>query len=216
MSELRLLIGDDHTLVRQGIRKILEERPSWSVIGEAANGREAVCQCAALHPDIVILDLGMPVLNGVDATIEIVTRVPATRVLILSMYADEAYVTSAIRAGAMGYLLKGSADRELIAAVEALSRRQAFFSPMIANIVLDHYLRRSQGVATVDRFDTLSVREHEIFQLIAEAKTNKEIADLLDTSPTTVETFRGRILHKLGVRNAAELILYAARRGIVR
>lgn len=215
MSQLRLLIGDDHTLVRQGLRKILEERPAWQVVAEVGDGREAIAQCAALQPDVAIIDIGMPVLNGVDATRQIVKRVPATHVLILSMYADEAYVVRALQSGASGYVLKDCAGSDLIAAVAALAKGDAFFSPPIARIMLDDYVRRSDGSLIVDRFDLLSPREREVLQLIAEARSNKEIAELLGISAATVETHRARLLEKLDIHNAAELVLYAARRGIV-
>jgi two-component system, NarL family, response regulator NreC len=215
VSQLRLLIGDDHTLVRQGLRKILEERPSWHVVAEVGDGREAIVQCVSLQPDVAIIDIGMPLLNGVDATQQIVKRVPATRVLILSMYADDAYVTRALQSGASGYVLKDSAGSDLITAVAAIARGDAFFSPPIARVMLDDYLRRRDGSPVVDRFDLLSARERQVFQLIAEARTNKEIAELLAISPATVETHRARLLEKLDIHNAAELVLYAARRGIV-
>jgi DNA-binding NarL/FixJ family response regulator len=215
VSQLRLLIGDDHTLVRQGLRKILEERPTWHVVAEVGDGREAIRQCLSLQPDVAILDIGMPVLNGIDATQQIAKRVPATRVLILSMYADDAYVARALQSGASGYVLKDSAGSDLITAVAALAKGDAFFSPPIARLMLDDYVRRLEGVQIVDRFETLSAREREIFQLIAEARTNKEIAELLAISVATVETHRARLLEKLDIHNAAELVLYAARRGII-
>lgn len=215
MAELRLLIGDDHTLVRHCLRKILEDRPEWRVIAEVSDGREAIRQSLELAPDVAIMDLGMPVMNGVEATQQITRRVRGTRVLILSMYSDEAYVTRALQAGASGYLLKDAAGQELIRAVELVAAGQAFFSPPIARFVVEDYIRRLDGPRHVERFETLSAREREIFQLIAEARTNKEVAQLLQISPATVETHRARILQKLDIHNAAELVLYAARRGVV-
>lgn len=214
-TQLRLLIGDDHTLVRHGLRKILEERPTWHVVAEVGDGREAIRQCVDLKPDVAIIDIGMPVLNGVDATLQIVKRAPATRVLILSMYADDAYVMRALQSGASGYVLKDSAGSDLLAAVGAVAKGEAFFSPSIARVMLDGFVRHRDGSPVVDRFELLSPREREIFQLIAEARTNKEIAELLAISPATVETHRARLLEKLDIHNAAELVLYAARRGIV-
>jgi len=215
VSELRLLLGDDHTLVRQGLRKILEARPEWRVVAEVGDGREAIRRSLELTPDVAIIDLGMPVMNGVEATQQITRRVRGTRVLILSMYSDEAYVTRAVQAGASGYVLKDAAGQELIKAVELVAAGHAFFSPPIARFMLDEYIRRIQGTRPVDRFETLSDREREIFQLLAEARTNKEVAELLEISPATVETHRARILQKLDIHNAAELVLYAARRGVV-
>ena len=215
MSKLRLLIGDDHTLVRQGLRKILEERPEWEVVAEVGDGREAIRQCQALKPDVAIIDIGMPLLNGIDATQQIVRRVPETRVLVLSMHSDEAYVTRALHAGATGYMLKDSAGTDLINGVAAVAAGQAFFSPAITQLMLDDYVRRVAGSGVADRYETLSAREREIFQLIAEARTNKEVAELLQISPATVETHRARILQKLDIHNTAELVLYAVRRGVI-
>lgn len=216
MSKLRLLVGDDHTLVRQGLRKILEERPEWEVVAEVGDGREAIRQAIALKPDVAILDVGMPLLNGIDATQQIVKRVPETRVLMLSMHSDEAYVTRALQAGATGYMLKDSAGQDLLKGVELVANRQAYFSPAIARLMLDDYVRRVSGTGVADRYETLSAREREIFQLIAEARTNKEVAELLAISPATVETHRARILQKLDIHNTAELVLYAVRRGVIR
>ena len=215
MPKLRLLIGDDHTLMRQGLRKILEERPEWEVVAEVGDGREAIREAVALQPDVAILDVGMPLLNGIDAAQQIVKRVPATRVLMLSMHSDEAYVTRALQAGATGYMLKDSAGTDLIKGVESVAAGQAFFSPAVARLMLDDYVRRVNGKIVVDRYQTLSAREREIFQLIAEARTNKEVAELLEISPATVETHRGRILQKLDIHNTAELVLYAVRRGVI-
>lgn len=215
MPKLRLLLGDDHTLVRQGLRKILEERPDWEVVAEVGDGREAIRQAVALKPDVAIIDIGMPLLNGIDATQQIVRRAPETRVLMLSMHSDEAYVTRALQAGATGYMLKDSAGNDLLKGVESVANRQAFFSPAIARLMLDDYVRRVSGTGVADRYETLSAREREIFQLIAEARTNKEVAELLEISPATVETHRARILQKLDIHNTAELVLYAVRRGVI-
>lgn len=215
VSKLRLLLGDDHTLVRQGLRKILEERPEWQVVAEVGDGREAIRQAVALKPDVAIIDIGMPLLNGIDATQQIVKRVPETRVLVLSMHSDEAYVTRALQAGATGYMLKDSAGHDLLKGVESVANRQAFFSPTIARLMLDDYVRRVGGTGVADRYETLSAREREIFQLVAEARTNKEVAELLEISPATVETHRARILQKLDIHNTAELVLYAVRRGVI-
>ncbi|HYB94575.1 MAG TPA: response regulator transcription factor [Vicinamibacterales bacterium] len=215
MPKLRLLLGDDHTLVRHGLRKILEDRPEWEVVAEVGDGREAIQKAIALTPDVAILDVGMPLLNGIDAAQQIVKRAPGTRVLMLSMYSDEGYVTRAMEAGATGYMLKDSLGEDLIKGVEAVSQGQAFFSPAIARLMLDDYSRRISGKTVIDRYETLSAREREIFQLIAEARTNKEVAELLQISPATVETHRGRILQKLDIHNTAELVLYAVRRGII-
>jgi DNA-binding NarL/FixJ family response regulator len=216
MARVRILLADDHTVVRQGLRKLLEERSDWEVIAEAGDGREAVRLAEQHKPDVAILDVAMPLLNGIEATRQITRRVPTTRVLVLSMHADEAYVTQILQAGATGYLLKDSADVDLLKAVGEAARGKSFFSPAIARVMLDDYVRQLADKGVTDRYETLSEREREIFQLIAEAKTNKEIAALLNVSPSTVETHRAHIMEKLDLHSAAEIVLYAVRRGVIR
>jgi DNA-binding NarL/FixJ family response regulator len=191
---------------------VLEERPEWQVV-EAGDGREAVKLAEQLKPDIAIVDVAMPLLNGVEATRQIAARSPATRVLVLSMYADEAYVTQMLNAGAAGYLLKDSAGVDLLEAVAAVASGKSFFSPAIAQLLED---KDFDGGAVVDRYELLSNREREIFQLVAEGRTNKEIAALLTISSSTVETHRARIMEKLDLHSAAEIVLYAVRRGVIR
>lgn len=215
MAKLRLLLGDDHTLLRQGLRKILEEKPEWEVVAEAGDGREVVRQAIALRPDVVILDIGMPQLNGIEATRQIVKRLPDTHVLILSMHSADAYVARALQAGAKGYLLKDSAGKDLIRAVATVAAGKSFFSPAVAKLMLDDYVRRVAATTVVDKYDSLSKREREVFQLVAEGRSNKEVSELLAISLATVETHRARILDKLDVHNTAELVLYAVRRGII-
>jgi two-component system response regulator NreC len=215
MPKLRLLLGDDHTIVRHGLCKILEERPDWEVVGEAGNGRDAVKQALALNPDVAVLDISMPLLNGIEATRHIVKRQPEVKVLILSMHSHEAYVARALQAGAKGYLLKDSAGKDLIKAIATVASGKSFFSPAIAKLMLDDYVRRAADVPIADRYESLSSREREVFQLIAEGRSNKEIAELLAISLGTVETHRARILEKIDVHNAAELVLYAVRRGVI-
>jgi two-component system, NarL family, response regulator NreC len=194
LGKLRILIGDDHTLMRQGLRKILEERPDWEIVAEAGDGRTVVRDTLALAPDIAVLDIGMPLLNGIEATAQITRKAPDVSVLILSMHADEAYVTQAVRAGARGYLLKDAAGSDLIGAITALAAGKSFFWK----------ISRSR-----------SESEREIFQLVAEGHSTKEIAELLSVSPATVETHRAHILHKLDIHNTAELVRYAVRRGVI-
>jgi two-component system response regulator NreC len=213
---LRILLADDHTLVRQGLRKVLEERPEWEVVAEAGDGREAVRLAEQSTPDVCILDIAMPLLNGIEATRQIARRVPTTRILVLSMYSDEAYVAQILQAGAAGYILKDSADVDLIQAVSEVARGKSFFSPPIARVMLDDYVRQLADRGIGDRFDALSDREREVFQLIAEGKVNKEIATILSISPSTVETHRARIMEKLDLHSAAEIVLYAVRRGVIR
>jgi two-component system, NarL family, response regulator NreC len=216
MSRLRILLADDHTVVRQGLRKILEDRPQWEVVAEAADGREAVRQAEEVKPDVAIVDVAMPLLNGIEAVRQIARKASGTRVLVLSMHNDEAYVTQMLRAGAAGYLLKDSADVDLVQAVEAVAAGKSFFSPAIARVVADDYVRQLEDRGASDRYELLSEREREIFQLIAEGKTNKEIAALLFLSPSTVDTHRSRIMEKLDVHSAAEIVLYAVRKGVIR
>ena len=216
MSRIRILLADDHTVVRQGLRKVLEERPDWEVVAEAGDGREAVRLAEQHKPDVAILDVAMPLLNGIESTRQITRRLPNTRVLVLSMHADEAYVAQILQAGATGYLLKDSADVDLLQAVSEVAQGKSFFSPAIARVMLDDYVRQLAEKGITDRYESLSEREREIFQLIAEAKTNKEIASLLNVSPSTVETHRAHIMEKLDLHSAAEIVLYAVRRGVIR
>lgn len=215
MGKLQLLLGDDHTLVRQGLRKLLEEKADWQVVAEAGDGREAVQHALALKPQVAILDIGMPLLNGIEATRQIVRRQPETKVLILSMHSDEPYVARALQAGATGYLLKDSAGKDLLRAVAMVAEGKSFFSPAVARLMMDDYVRRVADTKVVDPYESLSEREREIFQLVAEGHSNKDVAEILSISPATVETHRARILQKLDVHNTAELVLYAVRRGVI-
>jgi two-component system, NarL family, response regulator NreC len=215
MGELRLLLGDDHAMLRHGLKKILEDRQDWRVVAEAGNGRDAVREAVALKPDIAVLDIGMPLLNGLEATRQIVRHVPSVRVLILSMHSDQAYVTQAVQAGAKGYMLKESAAAELVDAISALASGKSFFSPAVAQVVFDDYTRRLTEKGITDPYEALSEREREVLQLVAEGRSSKEIGDLLSISPATVETHRAHLLQKLGLHNTVEVVRYAARRGIV-
>jgi DNA-binding NarL/FixJ family response regulator len=184
-------------------------------VGEAENGRDVVTLSATSHPDIVIMDVGMPLLNGIEATAALLKQSPSTGVVILSMYSDESYVMRSLKAGARGYLLKDSAAPDLISAIEAVSNGRSFFSPSIRQLLAEDYVRVLRQKGAVDSYELLSPREREILQLLAEGKTNKQVAATLFISPYTVETHRGNILEKLGLHSAAELILYAVRKGII-
>jgi DNA-binding NarL/FixJ family response regulator len=212
---IRILLADDHTLVRQGLRRILEEQADWQVVAETADGREAVRRTIELEPDVVILDIGMPRLSGIEAARQIARRLPAVRVLMLSMHADEAHITQAVEAGASGYLLKDSADDDLVKAVTAAVQGKSFFSPIAAAVLLGEYRRSLARRGITDRYDSLSEREREVFQLMAEGHSNKSIATLLGVSPATVETHRAHLLEKLALHSVAEVVLYAVRRGII-
>jgi two-component system response regulator NreC len=215
MGELRVLLGDDHTVLRHGLRKILEDRRDWHVVAEAGNGRDAVREALALTPDVAVLDIGMPLLNGIEATRQIVRRAPSVRVLILSMHSDQVYVTQAIQAGARGYLLKESAGAELLEAIATLAAGKSYFSQAVAQVVFDDYVKTLTEKGITDPYDALSEREREVFQLVAEGRSSKEIAELLSISPATVETHRAHLLQKLRLHNTVEVVRYATRRGII-
>jgi two-component system response regulator NreC len=215
MKKLRILLADDHILMRSGLRALLDRQPNLEVVGESENGRETVALAASLKPDVVVMDVGMPILNGIEATQTIVTQNPTVAVVILSMHADESYVMRALKAGARGYLLKDSAAADLIGAIQAISQGKSFFSPKVSRILAEDYVRVLKQKGAVDTYDLLTSREREILQLLAEGKTNKEVATALNISPYTVETHRGHILQKLDLHNSAELVLYAVRKGII-
>ncbi|MFZ5926106.1 MAG: response regulator [Acidobacteriota bacterium] len=207
---IRILLADDHSLVRQGFRRILEAHPDLEIVGEASDGREAVELTGTLQPDVVVMDVAMPGLNGIEATRRICESSPRTRVLALSMHRDSVYVREILRAGARGYLLKDAIDADLISAVRAVARGEGFIASAVADCVLADY---RQHVS--DPIDLLTAREREVLQLIAEGKTNKEIASLLKLSVYTVDAHRGRIMEKLNLHSAGELVRFALRKGLI-
>jgi len=212
---IRILLADDHPLVRQGLRRILEEQPEWQVVAETGNGLDAVRLATDLQPDVVILDIGMPQLNGLEAARQITKKLPAARVLMLSMHADEVHITKAVEAGASGYLEKDSADSELVKAVTATAQGQSYFSPAAAAVLLDEFRRSRARRGVTDRYDLLSDREREVLQLMAEGHSTKAIAARLGVAPATVETHRAHVFEKLDLHSVAEVVLYAVRRGLV-
>ena len=215
MKKLRILLAYDHVVMRSGLRALLERQPNLEVIAESDNGRNTVELAGSLKPDVVIMDVAMPMLNGIEATKTIVAEQPTTAVIILSMHADESYVMRALKAGARGYLLKDSAQADLLNAIQAVSQNRSFFSPKVSRILAEDYVRVLKQKGGVDSYDLLTSREQEILQLVAEGKANKEVAAALNISPYTVETHRKHILEKLNLHNPAELILYAVRKGII-
>jgi DNA-binding NarL/FixJ family response regulator len=212
---LRVLVADDHPVVRGGLRKILEAEAGAEIVGEAGDGRQAVRLAVDLRPDVAVIDIGMPLLNGIETTRQIVRHAPQVKVLILSMQSSEAFIIQALRAGAKGYLLKDSIDVDLVRGIRAVSQGKSFFSPSVAKVMLDDYVRHMTEKGITDRYESLSEREREVFQLIAEGKANKEIADLLFISVSTVETHRAHIMEKLDLHSAAEIVLYAVRKGVI-
>ena len=216
MANVKILLADDHSIVRRGLRSTLEEEPGYHVVGEAANGREAVRLAEQLIPDIAIVDIGMPLLNGMEATSQILKVSPQTRVLILSMHSDETYILRALTAGAKAYLLKDTAENDVMAAVRAVLQGKAYFSPAIAQTLLEDYIGFLRRRGLDDTYDLLTEREREVLQLLAEGKSNKEVANLLRVGVSTVETHRMNLMQKLNLHSTAEIVLYAVRKRIIK
>ena len=212
---MRILLGDDHGIVRRGMRALLETEADMSVVGEAADGLEVLRLCDELHPDVLVLDIAMPRLNGIDVAERAVKHNPALKVLFLSMYADESYVLRALSAGAKGYLLKDATEQDLVPALRTVSQGRPFFSSAISAMLLTDYMRHLQQRGQEDSYRLLTDREKEVLQLLAEGRTNKEVAALLDVGVSTVETHRANLMQKLGLHNTAEIVLYAVRKSLV-
>jgi two-component system response regulator NreC len=212
---IKVLIADDHGVVRKGLRLLLEQYPELSVIGEAANGREAVTMAAKLSPQIVVMDVGMPLLNGIEAARQILHGNSRTGIIMLTMHADESYLLRALHVGVKGYLLKESAEEDLLLAIMAVAQGRPFFSRTITEALLEDYMLVLKQEGLSDTFELLTAREKEVLQLLAEGKTNKEVAALLYISPYTVESHRTNLMQKLNLHNTAEIVLYAVRKGLV-
>jgi len=212
---IRILIADDHGIVRHGTRSILEKEADFEVVGEAEDGRAAVEMTAALNPAIIVMDIAMPHLNGLDAAAQINRRYPDIGVIILSMHEEEDYLVRALSAGVRGYLLKETAQIDLVRAVRSVAQKKAFFSPAIAQMLVEDFTRQMQRKGVADSYELLTEREREILQLLAEGKSNKEAATVLDVSPYTVETHRNNLMQKLNLHNTAEIVLYAVRKKII-
>jgi two-component system, NarL family, response regulator NreC len=211
----RVLLADDHVLIRAGLRMVVDAQPDLTVVGEAGDGREAIAMAESLKPDVVVMDIGMPTLNGIEAAHQVREKLPGTQIVMLSMHSDEGYVLRALKAGAKAYLLKDSAETDLARAIRAAAEGKSFFSPAVGRVLLEDYVRKLQRTGGEDSYDLLSPREREILQLVAEGKSSKEIANLLNLSVYTVETHRARVMQKLNLRGIPELILYAVRKGII-
>jgi two-component system response regulator NreC len=212
---LRVLLADDHAIVRRGLRSLLDSEATLAVVGEAADGIEALRLCECEQPDLMIVDIGMPMLNGIEVTsrAQKLDRPPA--VVVLSMHADESYILRALAAGARAYLLKDATDEDLLPAIRTVAAGKPFFSPAVSAVLVDEYMRRLQSRGLTDSYDLLTDREKEILQLLAEGRSNKEVATLLNLGLSTVETHRANLMSKLNLHNTAEIVLYAVRKRII-
>lgn len=210
-----MLLADDHAIVRRGLRSLLESEPGVSVVAEAADGLEAIRLSEEHDPDLVILDVGMPKLNGIDVAARLQKSKRAPSVIILSMHADESYIIRALSAGARAYLLKDATDEDLLPAVRTVAAGKPFFSPAVTGVLVEDYVRQLQTRGLTDSYHLLTDREKEVLQLLAEGRSNKEVASLLNLGLSTVETHRGNLMQKLNLHNTAEIVLYAVRKGII-
>jgi two-component system, NarL family, response regulator NreC len=215
MKRIRILLADDHNVLRDGLRLLLERQPDFEVAAEAEDGRQALALAQQCCPDVAIVDIAMPELNGIEVTRRILASCERTAVVILSMHHDESYVLRALNAGARAYLLKDSLKGDLIDAVRAVAQGHSYFSPKISRLLREDFFREMADKQKEDSFELLTDREREVLQLVAEGKSNKEIANLLNLSSYTVDTHRSHFLHKLNLHTVPELILYAVRKGII-
>ncbi len=216
INNIRLLIADDHGVVRKGLRLLLEQYDELEVCGEAADGREAVRLAEELKPDVVIMDVAMPLLNGIDAAAQILKNDAGIGLIILTMHADEGYLLRALDVGVRGYLLKESAEEDLLRAVKTVAQGKPFFSPTITRSLLEDYMRVVKQKGLTDSYELLTNREKEVLQLLAEGRTNKEVAAILDVTLYTIESHRTNLMQKLNLHNTAEIVLYAVRKNVVR
>jgi two-component system response regulator NreC len=212
---LRVLLADDHSIVRRGMRSLLETEPSVEVVAEAADGLEALRLCEEHHPDLLILDVAMPKLNGIDVAARSQKMQPPPLAIMLSMYLDESYVMRAINAGARGYLLKDATDEDLLPAIRAVAAGKSFYSAAVSGVLAEEYMQQLQQRGLVDTYDLLTDREKEVLQLLAEGRANKEVAALLEVGLSTVETHRANLMQKLNLHSTAEIVLYAMRKRLI-
>ena len=212
---MRVLLADDHGIVRRGLKTLLESEPGITVVGEASDGLEALRLCEQLQPDTLILDIAMPKLNGLEVAARAHKLDPPPQILILSMHSDESYILRALGAGARAYLLKDATDEDLLPAIRAVAAGKPFFSPAVTSVLVEDYMRRLQARGLTDSYHLLTDREKEVLQLLAEGRSNKEVATLLDLGLSTVETHRANLMQKLNLHNTAEIVLYAVRKRII-
>jgi two-component system, NarL family, response regulator NreC len=212
---IRIILAEDHAVMRRGLRLVLEGQKDFQVVGEASDGREAVALAESLKPNVAVLDITMPNMNGIEAASQISAKQLGVAIVVLSMHSDEGYVLRALKAGARGYLLKESPEADLIQAIRFVSQGKAFFSPAVSRLLVEDYVRQLQDKDIEDSYDLLTPRERELLQLIAEGKSNKDVANMLNLSTYTVETHRGNIMEKLNLHSVPELILYAVRKGVI-
>ncbi len=212
---MRILLADDHGIVRRGLRSLLETEPGLEVIGEAADGLEAVKLASELKPDILILDIGLPRLNGIDVAARVQKLEPPPWVIVLTMHTDESYILRALAAGARAYLLKDATDEDLLPAIRAAANARPYFSPAVTSVLVEDHLRQLQSRGLTDSYHLLTDREKEVLQLLAEGRSNKEVAVLLEVGVSTIETHRSNLMQKLNLHNTAEIVLYAVRKGII-
>ncbi|MGC9998985.1 MAG: response regulator transcription factor [Bryobacteraceae bacterium] len=215
MAPIRVLIADDHPLIRGGLRVLLEREKEFEVVGEASDGYEALALALECHPDVAMLDVSMPRLNGIDVAQHLSARMPSVRTMVVSMHSDEGYVLRALKAGVKGYVLKASLESDILNAVRAVASGKAYFSPEISRIMAEEFTHEMRRKGVEDSYDLLSIREKEILQILATGKSNRQIAEMIHVSVATVETHRSNILQKLNLHSLPELILYAVRRGLI-
>jgi two-component system response regulator NreC len=212
---IRIILAEDHAVMRRGLRLVLEGQKDFQVVGEASDGREAVRLAESLKPNVAVLDITMPNMNGIEAASQMSTKQLGVSIVVLSMHSDEGYVLRALKAGARGYLLKESPEADFIQAIRSVIQGKAFFSPAVSRLLVEDYVRQLQDKDIEDSYDLLTARERELLQLIAEGKSNKDVANMLNLSLYTVETHRGNIMEKLNLHSVPELILYAVRKGVI-
>ncbi|MGA3241960.1 MAG: response regulator transcription factor [Bryobacteraceae bacterium] len=215
MRPIRILIADDHAIIRGGLRALLASEPGFEIVAEAGDGRQAVELAERELPNVAILDISMPILNGLEAARQISSKLQEIQLVMLTVHADECYLLNALKAGARGYVLKSSSEFEIVEAVRAVAQGKAYFSPKVSRILADEYIRYLGAHQVEDGYDLLTSRERQILQLLAEGQANKDIADILDLSPTTVICHRQHIFQKLNFHTLAELILYSIRKGVI-